>query len=216
VSPWSLKRIVVAIDFAVSIGADANETGLIVGGVNDNEEFFVIADLSGKYQPIEWATRAVGALRQYGADRIVAESNQGGAMIEATLRAVDRNVPVRLLHASRGKVTRAEPVAALFEQGRAHLAGVYPELEDQLATFEAGSPGSPDRLDAMVWAITGLMGSSGAVDHFGGIPNSSAYGRMMDPHGVFTKKESTIGLSNPLGLDRQMKMRRYVIDIPLF
>jgi predicted phage terminase large subunit-like protein len=175
VSPWSLKRIVVAVDPAVSIGADANESGIIVAGVNDNGEFFVIADLSGKYQPHEWATRAVGALRQYGADRVVAESNQGGSMVEATLRAVDKNVPVRSVHASRGKVTRAEPIAALFEQGRAHLAGAYPELEDQLATFEAGSPGSPDRLDAMVWALTALMSGGGAVAHFG-VVSTRAYG----------------------------------------
>jgi phage terminase large subunit-like protein len=78
-------------------------------------------------------------------------------MVEATVRMVDQNVSLKLVHASRGKITRAEPISAVFEQRRAHLVGAYPELEDQLCTFTAGSPGSPDRLDAMVWALTDLM-----------------------------------------------------------
>jgi predicted phage terminase large subunit-like protein len=166
ISPAKLKRIVVAIDPAVSVGEGANETGIVVAGIGHNGEFYVIADLSGKYLPNDWATRAVGAYRHYSADRIVAESNQGGALVESTIRAVDRNVPVRLVHASKGKILRAEPVSALFEQGRAHLAGTLPELEDQLCAYEAGTPGSPDRLDAMVWALTELMRGGGAVVHF--------------------------------------------------
>jgi phage terminase large subunit-like protein len=167
ISPARLKRIVVAIDPAVSVGEGANETGIIVAGVGHNDESYVLADLSGRYAPNDWATRAVGAYRNYSADRIIAESNQGGALVESTIRAVDTNVPVRLVHASRGKITRAEPISALFEQNRAHLAGAYPELEDQLCTFEAGSPGSPDRLDAMVWALTELSARPRAVLHWG-------------------------------------------------
>ena len=100
--------------------------------------------------PIEWARRAVALYHKHGADRVVAEANQGGLMVETTIRTVDVNVSFKAVHASRGKVTRAEPIAALFEQSRIHLIGAFPELEDQLCTYEAGSPGSSDRFDAMV------------------------------------------------------------------
>jgi predicted phage terminase large subunit-like protein len=98
-----------------------------------------------------------GARLRWNADRLVAESNQGGLMVEQTVRTVDQNVSFRSVHASRGKITRAEPIAALFEQQRVHLARSFPELEDELCSFTAGSLGSPDRLDAMVWALTDLM-----------------------------------------------------------
>jgi coenzyme F420-reducing hydrogenase delta subunit len=103
------------------------------------------------------ARRAVALYRQHGGDRIVAEANQGGDMVEATIRMVDQNASFKAVHASRGKITRAEPLAALAEQSRIHLAGSFPELEDQLCTFAAGSRDSPDRMDAMVWAFTELM-----------------------------------------------------------
>jgi hypothetical protein len=113
---------------------------------------------------------SVGLYRKYGADRIVAESNQGGAMVETTIRTVDQNASYKAVHASRGKVTRAEPVAALAEQFRVHLVGTFPQLEDQLCSYQAGSSGSPDRLDAMVWAFTELMvetsGNTGMLDHY--------------------------------------------------
>jgi phage terminase large subunit-like protein len=117
----------------------------------------LLEDLSGKYSPTAWATKAVAAFKRHEADRIVAEANQGGAMVETTLRAVDRSVPVRLVHASRGKITRAEPVSALYEQHKIHHVGCFPELEDECCSFEPGSADSPDRLDALVWALTDLM-----------------------------------------------------------
>ena len=109
-----------------------------------------------KGSPAEWASAAVTAHHVHKADRIVAEANQGGDMITHTLRTVDASAPVKLVHASRGKRTRAEPVAALYEQGRVHHAGTFPELEDQLCTWTPDGP-SPDRLDALVWALTELM-----------------------------------------------------------
>jgi predicted phage terminase large subunit-like protein len=118
-----------------------------------------LADLSGRYQPIEWARTAISAYRTHGADRIVAEVNQGGDMVETTLRMLDSNIPFTAVRASRGKVTRAEPVSALYEQGRVHYLGVFPELEDQMCAFTADidrAAGSPDRVDALVWAITEL------------------------------------------------------------
>ena len=152
-----MKRIVVAIDPAVSMGDDADETGIIVAGLGVDERGYILEDASGKFSPIEWARRAVGLYRTYSADRIVAEANQGGLMVEQTIRTVDANVSLKLVHASKGKITRAEPISALFEQRRAHLVGTFPELEDQLCTYRGGSADSPDRLDAMVWTMTELM-----------------------------------------------------------
>ena len=152
-----MRRIVVAIDPAVSVGEDSDRTGIIVAGRSVDDHGYVLQDESGKFSPVEWARRAVAVYRKWGADRIVAEANQGGLMVEQTVRTVDQNVSFNSVHASRGKVTRAEPIAALFEQQRVHLTGSFPELEDELCTFTAGSRGSPDLLDAMVWALTDLM-----------------------------------------------------------
>jgi predicted phage terminase large subunit-like protein len=152
-----MKRIVVALDPAISVTETSDETGLLVCGLGTDGHGYVLADESGKYSPIEWARRAVALYRKWNADRIVAEANQGGEMVEQTIRTVDGNVSFKAVHASRGKITRAEPVAALAEQFRIHHVGVFPELEDQLTSYEAGSSDSPDRLDAMVWAFTELM-----------------------------------------------------------
>jgi phage terminase large subunit-like protein len=157
-----LVRIVVAIDPAATSGEDADETGIVVVGIDNQSHGYVLADASGKYQPIEWAKIAIAAYRAYRADRIVAETNNGGEMVAATLRMVDPNVPFKAVHASRGKVTRAEPVSALYEQGRMHHVGAFPQLEDQMTNFTSDfdrqSAGySPDRVDALVWAVTDLM-----------------------------------------------------------
>lgn len=157
-SVFDLKRVVVAIDPAISVGEDSDETGIIVAGLDwDDHHAFVIEDLSGKYSPTEWAMKAVAAYRRHRADRIVAESNQGGEMVENTLRVVDSNVPIRMVHAKRGKLIRAEPVSALYEQRRVHHVGAFEALEDQLCTFAPGVSDSPDRLDALVYAISDLM-----------------------------------------------------------
>lgn len=157
-----LQRIVIAIDPAVSSEEDSDETGIIVAGLSANDEAFILEDLSGRYQPLEWARKAISVYRKYSADRIIAEVNNGGEMVEATLRTVDPSIPYKAVHASRGKARRAEPVAALYEQGRVHHVGNYPKLEDQLCEmtvdFDPNMMGySPDRLDAAVWAITELM-----------------------------------------------------------
>jgi phage terminase large subunit-like protein len=153
----AFRRIVVAVDPAVSVSETSDETGIIVAGIDDQDRGFVLEDISGKYTPTEWASKAVVAYHKWEADRIVAEKNQGGAMVENTIRVIDQNVPITLVHASRGKVARAEPISALYEQGRVHHVGGFPLLEDQLCSFEPGSTKSPDRLDALVWALTDLM-----------------------------------------------------------
>jgi predicted phage terminase large subunit-like protein len=157
-----LARIVVAIDPAATSGEEADETGIIVAGKDRDGHGYVLADRSGRMAPIEWARAAIAAYRVLEADRIVAEVNNGGEMVEATIRMLDPDVPFTALRASRGKATRAEPVAALYEQGRVHHVDVFPKLEDQMAAFTAdfdrGRAGySPDRVDALVWALTELL-----------------------------------------------------------
>jgi phage terminase large subunit-like protein len=157
--PDHLRRIVVAIDPAATSGEDSDETGIVVVGVDDRRPAhgYVLADLSGRYAPIDWARVAVNAYRGFGADRVVGEVNNGGEMIEQTLRTVDPNVAYQAVRATRGKLTRAEPIAALYEQGRIHHVGSFPELEDQQCTWLPGAPDSPDRMDAMVWGFTETM-----------------------------------------------------------
>jgi predicted phage terminase large subunit-like protein len=151
-----LQRIVVAIDPAVTSGDDADMTGLVVAGLGYDGHLYVIADRTLRASPERWAQAAVDLFDEYEADRIVAEVNNGGDLVESVLRAIDPNVPVRSVHASRGKRVRAEPVAALYEQGRVHHAGALADLEDQLTGWTPESGTSPDRLDALVWAITDL------------------------------------------------------------
>jgi phage terminase large subunit-like protein len=152
-----LVRVVVAIDPAVTSGEDSDETGIIVAGVGTDGLVYVLADRTCRMSPDGWATRAIVALDEYKADRIVAEVNNGGDLVEATIRTVRRTVPYTKVNASRGKRVRAEPIAALYEQKRVrHLPGLH-ALEDQMVTFAPeGSDRSPDRVDALVWALTDL------------------------------------------------------------
>ena len=157
-----LIRIVVAIDPAVTSGEDADETGIVVAGIDDTGHAFILEDASGKYAPHEWAAVAIQLYKKYSADRIIAERNNGGDMVETTIRSVDLNVSYKGVHASRGKVTRAEPISALYEKGKVHHVGGFTKLEDQLCSFTSdfnrSTAGySPDRLDALVWALTELM-----------------------------------------------------------
>ena len=157
-----LRRVVVAIDPAASSHDDSDETGIVVAGVGHDGRAYVLADASGRYRPEEWARAALALYREHKADCIVAEANNGGEMVAATLRVHDRGANVRTVHATRGKATRAEPVAALYEQGRASHVGALARLEDQLTTWDpATSRTSPDRLDALVWALTEVMLTTG-------------------------------------------------------
>ena len=157
-----LRRVVVAIDPAITSGEGADETGIVVAGIGLDGRGYVLDDLSCRASPAEWARRAEAAYRTWQGDRIVAEVNNGGDLVEATIRTVDPNLPFKPVRASRGKATRAEPVAALYEQGRVHHVGAFPALEDQLCAFTSDfdrrmAGYSPDRLDALVWALTELM-----------------------------------------------------------
>jgi phage terminase large subunit-like protein len=128
----------------------------------------VLADASGQYSPDGWARKAVELFRSLKADRFVAEGNQGGEMVRHTIQSVWPSAPITIVHASRGKYARAEPIAALYEQDRISHAGNFTELEDQMTTWEPlGDKPSPDRLDAMVWGFTNLMLDSDGMPQFG-------------------------------------------------
>ncbi len=154
-------RIVVGVDPPAS--ANGDECGIVVAGIGASGVARVLADCSvAKPSPESWARAVANAMIEWKADRVVAEANQGGTMVESVLRAADCQMPIRLVHASRGKVARAEPVAALYEAGRVRHVGMFGKLEDQLCGLMTGGdyqgPGrSPDRADALVWALTELM-----------------------------------------------------------
>jgi phage terminase large subunit-like protein len=164
-----MQRIVIPIDPAVTSNEGSDMTGIVPVGVDnqDPEHFYVLEDLSLSGSPDAWAKAAVKAYLFWQADRIVAETNNGGDMVEGTIRNVviegrpaGKNVSYEKVTATRGKAIRAEPVAALYEQGRVHHIGTLPELEDQLCDFDPTDEHqkSPDRMDSLVWGITALMG----------------------------------------------------------
>lgn len=158
-APVILNRVVVAIDPTAT--AQGDEAGIVVAGERDRH-FYLLADRSRHGSPLQWAQAAVDAYHEFKADRIIAEVNNGGEMVETVLRQIDPNIPYTAVYASRGKATRAEPVAALYEQRRGHHVGSYPALEDELCLWTPGDS-SPNRLDALVWAATDLL-IGGAVD----------------------------------------------------
>ena len=162
-----LVRIGVAIDPQAAdpdqdeLGHDEGEgpeTGIVAAGLGEDGRGYVLADGSGDYAPHEWATKGLALLKHHNGDVLIAERNNGGAMVESTIRAVDDKANVQTVWASRGKITRAEPISALYEQGRVSHVGTFGLLEDELCTY-TGAPGerSPNRLDALVWILTELM-----------------------------------------------------------
>jgi len=149
-----LERVVVGVDPAVSAHQDSDETGIVAVGIGVDGEGYVLADRSCKLSPAGWARIVAGLYHDLEADRVVVEANQGGEMVEYTLATVDQSVPVKRIHASRGKRLRAEPVAALYEQARVHHVGVFSALEDQMMSFTGDSGGADDRVDALVHGLT--------------------------------------------------------------
>jgi len=148
----------VAVDPAATSSPEADETGIVVAGIGFDGQGYVLADLSRRATPDGWARAAVAAYNEWECDGIVYESNQGGDMVKHVLHSIDRSVPLRAVHASRGKQVRAEPVAARYEQGRVHHVGTLRTLEDQMCDWDPTAGYSPDRVDALVWALTCLMG----------------------------------------------------------
>jgi len=157
----TLVRIVVGVDPATTSDEDSSETGIVVAGRGVDGQGYVLDDLSLQASPGEWAKAVMTAYNKFSADRVIGEANNGGDLVEFTIRTVDPNVSYAKVHAARGKQTRAEPIAALYEQGRVHHVGTFAALEDQMCTWTPGEV-SPDRMDALVWALTELMLDAGA------------------------------------------------------
>lgn len=162
VADLGLTTTLIGVDPAISSGDKSDETGIIVAAAGMHRKAgksewkrYVLEDVSLRGKPVEWATAVVKAYEKWEANGVVAEANQGGEMVAATIHAVDKSVPVKLVHASKGKRTRAEPVATAYERGDVFHVGSFPELEDQQCMWVPGEP-SPDRMDAAVWVLTEL------------------------------------------------------------
>lgn len=160
-APPGLERIVVGVDPAVTGNAASDETGIVVAARGSGSQYYVLDDRSMQGRPSEWAAGVCDAFRHWKADRVVAEVNNGGELVEAVLRTCNVDLSYRAVRAARGKIARAEPVAALYEQKKVFHVGRFSKLEEQMTGFTPGTADSPDRLDALVWAITELMESSG-------------------------------------------------------
>lgn len=160
------ERVVVGVDPTATSTGD--EAGIVTAGRHGND-LYLLADDSTQGSPEQWARAAVTAYHRHSADAIIAESNNGGEMVASVIAQIDSAVPVRLVHASRGKMTRAEPIAVIYEQGRAHHVGSFPALEDEQCLWVPGDP-SPNRMDALVWAATEIMLRGGGPIKQGALP----------------------------------------------
>jgi phage terminase large subunit-like protein len=184
-----LERIVVAVDPAVSAEEKSNETGIVVAGIGDDQHGYILDDLSTAGSPRHWAERAIAAMDLHEADAIVIEVNQGGDMCRQTLKSVRSTVRIIEVRATRGKHVRAEPISALYALGRVHHVGTFPELEDQMCLMTAAGyegEGSPDRLDAAVWALTELFPRMTRKPIRGDRPTRANAG--YDPHRAMSRR----------------------------
>ena len=152
----NLIRVVVGVDPAVTNTDDSDRTGIVVAGISSDMQYYVLDDRSLKASPDAWARVAVNAYQDWKADKIVAETNNGGDMVTLLMQQVDRSVSVKKVTATRGKQLRAEPISSLYEQGRVHHVGYFADLETEMCEWTPVSNNSPDRLDALVWALTEL------------------------------------------------------------
>lgn len=152
-----MKRIVISIDPAVTSKDTSDETGIVAVGLGFDDHIYILDDDTGTYTPNEWAQRAVAMYNKHNADRIIGETNNGGDLIEAVLRNISKTIPYKSVHATRDKLTRAEPIAAIYEQGKAHHVGILVELELEMTSWTAKTgEKSPNRIDALVWGCTEL------------------------------------------------------------
>ncbi len=159
--PDKMKRIVISVDPAVTNNEGSDETGIIVCGKGFDNRYYILEDLSARMSADTWASTVVNAFYKYEADRVIAEVNNGGDLVERLLRTVDASIPYTAVRASKGKLVRAEPISALYEQGKVSHIGYFAKLEDQMCSYTLDSRSSPDRLDALVWGLTELSKSSG-------------------------------------------------------
>jgi phage terminase large subunit-like protein len=166
IKPTKAKPLPDLIRVAIGVdppGSVTNECGILAAGLDGAGHVYALLDHSLKGSPPEWSAAVARCFAEARADRVIAETNYGGDMVVATIQVVAPTIPVKKVTATRGKAVRAEPVAALWEQGRGHIVGSLPELEDELCNWTPGSPDSPNRLDALVWAVTYLDPARGEV-----------------------------------------------------
>jgi phage terminase large subunit-like protein len=171
-----LDLIYVGVDPSVTANKNSDDTGIIVAGIDKNHidtvaqkkvsHFYVIGDYTIHGTPNQWAKATVAAFHKHKADKVIGEANNGGDLIEVNIRTVDADIPYKKTHASRGKQIRAEPISSLYEQGRIHHLGYYPELEDEQCDWVPGEGELPNRIDALVWAITELMDGPQGIEGF--------------------------------------------------
>jgi predicted phage terminase large subunit-like protein len=180
----ALSRIVVAIDPAVTSGEDSDETGIIVAGASIDGHYYILHDGTLRASPDQWARRAIELYRQYEANKIIAEVNNGGDLVKLVMLQVDPTITYKEVRASRGKQVRAEPVSALYEQGKVHHVGGFSDLEDQMVTWTPDTDKSPDRMDALVWAISELSASSPAMTYLASKIDFCPHCRMPSPKGT--------------------------------
>jgi predicted phage terminase large subunit-like protein len=154
-----LTYVVIGVDPAATSKAGSDNTGIIAAGKSKDGHFYILDDCTCHLTPQGWGEAAITAYHKHEANVIIGETNQGGEMVQHTLKTIDPKIPFKAVHSSRGKSIRAEPVSALFEQNRVHFFGTFPELEDELCEWVPGAD-SPDRLDGMVFAITELEGKT--------------------------------------------------------
>jgi phage terminase large subunit-like protein len=166
-----LARIVVSVDPAVTNTDESDETGIVVCGSDSQGHGYVLGDYSFKGSPLDWASKAVAVFDEFKADAILVEVNQGGDMVSAVLKQIRLGLPIREVRAHVGKRLRAEPVAAMYEQGRIHHVGEYPLLEDQMTIWTPQDAKSPDRIDAMVQGFSDLLGKVTVSNYFNAIAN---------------------------------------------
>jgi phage terminase large subunit-like protein len=169
-APAQFQRVVIGVDPAGSTAEWADQTGIVVAALGLDSHLYILEDASGTYTPSQWAQVIVDLYHRHRADRICVERNYGGDMVEATIRSVDPSVAIKTVTSSRGKILRAEPIAALWEQKRAHIVGSLPALEDQFCNFthtwDRARDGSPDKLDAAIFAATELMSGAAPGAYF--------------------------------------------------
>ena len=174
-----LRRVIVAIDPAITAKEGSDETGLVVVGLGTDLKGYVLEDASGTYTPNQWATKAKELYDKWQANEVVAEVNQGGDMVESTIKTVDPSIYVHKVHATKGKFVRAEPIYALYQQGKVHHVGYHSRLESQMVTWNPSDEHtSPDRMDALVWGLTRLMLTSQPTS------KGSTRGRMHRPKSI--------------------------------
>lgn len=192
-------RVVVGVDPAVTANDDSDYTGIVTAGMTSDGHYYILADDTCKLSPQDWAQKAIKSYDDFKADRIIAETNNGGDLVINLFKQVRPNVSVRKVTATRGKTLRAEPIAALYEQGRVHHVGYFSELEDEMCEWEQGvNMKSPDRLDALVWALTDLSTNSSAINYLSALATFCSKCKFPVPKNqpFCPKCNSAIGVNN--------------------